>query len=103
MPQSLASLPVHFVFSTKNREPWLREDVSIRLFPYIGGTVRSQGWVLLAAGGMPDHVHLLVSLSRDCSLAEVMRVVKSNSSRWVSDTFPDLAGSRGKPVTARSR
>ena len=41
---------------------------------------------------MPDHTHLLVSLSRDCSLAEVMRVVKSNSSRWVSDTFPDLAG-----------
>ena len=92
MPQSFACLHNHLIFSTKNRAPLITSDMQPRVFEYIGGILRSQGSALAAAGGMPDHVHLLVSLGRQVSVAETLRVVKANSSRWIHETFPTLAG-----------
>jgi REP element-mobilizing transposase RayT len=89
MPQSLACLHVHFVFSTKHREPFLVPELAPRLYGYIGGILRADGSCLIEAGGMPDHIHLLVSLGRQMSVAETVRQVKSNSSRWVHETFPE--------------
>jgi REP element-mobilizing transposase RayT len=60
-----------------------------RLYDYIGGIVSHRGGVLVAAGGMPDHVHLLVSLGREWSLADLLRDIKAGSSKWVHDTFTD--------------
>jgi len=89
MPQSFSSLSVHLIFSTKTRTPTiLHKD---RLFEYIGGIANASGFVLLSAGGMPDHVHLLVSLGREHSIAEVVRVIKANSSKWIHETFPEEA------------
>jgi putative transposase len=88
MPQSLVCLPVHFVFSTKGREPWIRDEWAARLYEYIGGIARAEKCQLLAAGGMPDHVHLLISLARTIALADLMRLVKANSSKWIHETFP---------------
>jgi REP element-mobilizing transposase RayT len=90
MPQSYAALYCHFVFSTKNREPTIAADLQPRLFAYIGGTLRDIKCVLLAAGGIEDHVHLLVSLSREVSVAQTVREIKANSSRWVHESFPQL-------------
>jgi len=68
MPQSFANIAIHFVFSTKERAPWIRAEVASRLYAYVGGVIRdTKSGVLLAAGGMPDHVHLLVSMARDVS------------------------------------
>ena len=64
MPQSFVSLHHHLIFSTKNRLPLISSEVQPRLFAYIGGILRGEGCVLDAAGGMPDHVHLLVSLDK---------------------------------------
>src|SRR4051812_45462618 len=88
MPQSLVCLPIHFVFSTKGREPLIREEWAARLYDYIGGIARAEKCLLLAAGGMPDHVHLLISLGRTIALADLMRLVKANSSKWIHETFP---------------
>ena len=41
---------------------------------------------------MPDHVHLLVSLDRQVAIADALRIIKANSSRWVHETFPTLSG-----------
>jgi putative transposase len=90
MPQSLACLHVHFVFSTKNREGRLTPDVTERLYPYIGGLTHSFGSALIRGGGMPDHVHLLISLGREVTIADAMRTVKANSSGWIHETFPTL-------------
>lgn len=90
MGQSLASLNFHLVFSTKNREPFITADLQPRLFAYLGGMLREHKGCLLAAGGMPDHVHLLASLHRETSVSEVLRLLKSNSSGWIHETFPDL-------------
>ena len=77
---------------TKHREPLISRELQPRLFAYIGGGRRNEGNALLAAGGMPDHVQLLASLSRQTSVAEVVHLVKANSSGWVHQTFPELPG-----------
>ena len=87
MPRSYTSLLVHYVFSTKNREPMIDPDLQPRLFEYIGGLCRARKSVLLAAGGMPDHTHLLVGLSKEESVASFIGDIKSLSSGWVHKTF----------------
>ena len=91
MPQSFGALHFHLVFSTKNREPMIDADLQPRHYEYMGGILRAEKSVLLAAGGMSDHVHLLVSLSRELSIAETVRLVKANSSKWIHQTFPERA------------
>ncbi len=91
MPQSFACLNCHIIFSTKHREPLLLPDRAPRLYAYIGGAVRAKGSSLTAAGGMPDHVHLLVSLGKQTSAANLVRDIKSNSSRWIHETVSGLS------------
>ena len=90
MPQSFGSLYFHIVFSTKNRAPLISDGLQPRLFEYMGGILRYQKGVLVAAGGIEDHVHLLASLSRQASIADTLRDLKSNSSTWIHETFPEL-------------
>lgn len=92
MPQSFVSLPVHLVFSTKHREPLITGGIHTRLYEYIGGTLRAHECALLEAGGMPDHVHLLVSVNKRISVSDIVREIKSRSSKWVHDTFPSQRG-----------
>lgn len=92
MPQSFACMNCHLVFSTKNRDPLITENIATRLYEYIGGTCRGNSDVLIAAGGMPDHIHLIVSLGKETSATTAVRTIKSNSSRWVHETFDNLRG-----------
>lgn len=89
MPQSLAALYCHIIFSTKNRAPDIDPLWQERLYAYIGGTLRNEKCVLMAAGGVADHLHLLVSLSRTVCVADMVRDIKANSSRWIHENFPD--------------
>lgn len=114
MPHSFVSLLVHAIFSTKNRMPDLSPELADRLFPYMGGIVRERKGVPLIINGPADHVHLLMSLPATESIAELLRVVKTNSSRWVHEHFPvqkqfawqagyaafSVSGSRAAEVTA---
>jgi REP element-mobilizing transposase RayT len=75
MPQSFGSLHCHIVFSTKERKPFIASEAQPRLFEYIGGILRNQSSPLIAAGGMPDHVHLLMSLARTVAVAEIVRTI----------------------------
>jgi REP element-mobilizing transposase RayT len=88
MPHSFASLLVHAIFSTKNRLPDLTPDLAVRLFPHMGGIVRERNGIATIINGPLDHVHLLLSLPTTESLADLLRVVKTNSSRWVHEQFP---------------
>ena len=90
MPHSFASLLVHIIFSTKDRLPDLSPALAGRLFPYLGGILRERKSVPLIINGPADHVHLLATIPPAESLAELMRVVKTNSSRWVHEEFPGL-------------
>jgi REP element-mobilizing transposase RayT len=86
--QSYTCLHYHLIFSTKNRVPAITADLQTRLSDYLGGILRSEKSLLLAAGGMPDYVHLLCALSKELAVAEALRLLKADSSRWIHATFP---------------
>ncbi|MCZ6768691.1 MAG: IS200/IS605 family transposase [Acidobacteria bacterium] len=90
MSQSLSSLIFHLVFSTKHRRRRISRELQPQLHKFIAGTLRSNQSKLLAAGGMPDHLHLLVSLARQMSVSVAVREIKSNSSRWIHESCPKL-------------
>lgn len=83
MPSTHLSLHYHLVFSTKNREPWLPPSCRARVHEYMGGLVCGLGGIAHAVGGTGDHVHLAISLKATHSLADVLREIKSESSRWI--------------------
>ncbi|MCU0704403.1 MAG: IS200/IS605 family transposase [Fimbriiglobus sp.] len=82
MPQSLTRLLFHLVFSTKHREPIIQDVWRPDLHSYIGGIVRNRRGDLIAAGGIEDHIHLLVRIPPTICPADLIRDVKSNSTLW---------------------
>jgi REP element-mobilizing transposase RayT len=88
MAGTFTNLLFHIVFSTKARAPIISDDLGDELYRYLGGIIRSIEGTPLEVGGMPDHVHLLVKVKPTISLAELMRVVKTNSSKWINETHP---------------
>jgi REP element-mobilizing transposase RayT len=60
------------------------------MIEYIGGIIRRLDGQLLAGGGMPDHVHLAAIVPPTVSLAEFVKKIKANSSRWIRQTFAQL-------------
>jgi len=91
MPGSFTCLYYHLVFATKDRVPLITPDLKPRLWAYVGGIVRAEKGVALAVGGTDNHVHMLTKLDKQSTVADVMRVVKGNASRWVHETFPHLS------------
>ena len=85
MAQTYTKLVYHIVFSTKNREPMIDPEWRDELHAYIGGIIRNRKGDLLRAGGIPDHMHLLVRLAASRSVSDVVRDVKCNSSLWLHD------------------
>jgi REP element-mobilizing transposase RayT len=83
MPQSLASVFVHLVFSTKNREPWIRGSVERELHAYATTVLNNIGCPCLALNGMADHLHALFALSRVTTIAAVVEGLKTSTSRWI--------------------
>jgi REP element-mobilizing transposase RayT len=75
----------HLVFSTKNREPLIDDAWRPELHAYIGGSVRNRKGELLAAGGIPDHIHLLTRVPADRTVSDFVRDVKALSSGWRHD------------------
>ena len=83
---------VHFVWGTHEWRSWIRAEWKDRLYGYLGGILRHRNAVLLAAGGIDDHVHVLASLPATVSLADAASAMKSNSSRWVHENIHQSAG-----------
>ena len=91
MPQSLAQIYVHIVFSTKNRQPFLNEhSFRDRLHAYLKGICDNQGCPSLRVGGTEDHVHILCRLSKTVDLATLIRELKRDSSKWNKEEHPRL-------------
>ena len=90
MSQSYTNLIYHVVFSTKNREPLITNEIKPRLYEYIGGILRNKGGIALAIGGIDDHLHVLAKIRPDDSLSNVLRDLKANSSGWTHRIFPKM-------------
>jgi REP element-mobilizing transposase RayT len=91
MPQSLAKILVHTVFSTKDRRPFLR-DAALReqSHRYLGGILARLDCPPIIVGGTADHVHFLSALARTCEVAAMVKEVKRGSSLWLKTKVPEL-------------
>ena len=92
MPQSLAQIYLHIIFSTKDRRPFLQDaDLRERTHAYLAGICRNLDSPSIRIGGVEDHVHILCSLNRTCSLSDLVRDLKRDSSKWIKTQKDDLA------------
>ena len=85
MPQSLARILVHVVFSTKHREPVLSPEIRPKLHAYQATVGRELGCEVFRVGGVADHVHLAIDLGRTMAVATFVRKVKQTSSVWLKE------------------
>ena len=93
MSQTLTRLLVHIVFSTKDRRNLIAPVVEPELHAYLGGICRNRESPALAIGGTENHVHLLIGLSKNIALADLMMALKKDSSKWIKtngDSFRDF-------------
>ena len=91
MSHTYSNLLVHIIFSTQERHPTIAAEIQPDLFAYIGGIVHGLHGRPLVVGGTNDHVHVLMRLPQDASVADVVRVLKTNSSRWIHEKWPERA------------
>ena len=91
MPQSLAQVHIHLIFSTKNRTPFL-VDAEFRkeMHAYLASIMKAHGSPAQIVGGTADHVHILCALSRSATVAKVIGEAKRNSSKWIKTKGGDL-------------
>lgn len=82
------SLRVHLVWATQHRKPWLDPSWRPRLFACASTIISRKGGRLLCAGGVRDHVHMYVESTATLTVAELASAIKSNTARWIHQTFP---------------
>lgn len=90
MPQSLSLVVIHVIFSTKERQPILGAPTRPALHAYLATVARNAGCECYRAGGVADHVHLAIRLSRTLTIADLVEQLKTSSSKWLKNQAPDL-------------
>jgi REP element-mobilizing transposase RayT len=98
MSHTCGNILLHFIWSTHERRPLITPEIRDDVFAYLGGIVREMDETALIVGGVADHVHMLVRARPMHAAAEIARVVKTNSSRWIRERIPDFAWQTGYGV-----
>lgn len=91
MPQSLSNILIHLIWSTKDRHPWLEPGIREKTHAFLAGAVRQCDCEAYRVGGVADHLHLAVRLSRTLSVADLVKEVKTASSKWLKAQNPAFA------------
>ena len=91
MPQSLADVHIHLIFSTKDRYRFLTKSVRPELHAYMATVLANLKCPATIINSVDDHVHILFQLSRNVTLAKVLEEVKKSSSKWLKTKGPMLA------------
>jgi putative transposase len=85
MAHNYANVLVHVVFSTKERGNLIPQQLQPKLWRYIDGIGANCRIPVLAVGGMPNHIHIMIALPSDISVAKAVQTFKANSSRWIGE------------------
>jgi len=83
MGQSLAKIYLHLTFSTKDRYPFIKTEWEEKLYAYIAGILKNLNSPGLIVNGSKDHIHILFVLSKNIALAQVVEILKKESSKWI--------------------
>ena len=90
MGHTFSNLLVHVIFSTKSRRPTIVDALGEKLYAYMAGVAKKEfGWAR-RIGGTSDHIHGLIEIRTDVSVAHAMNRWKSLSSGWVHKSFPEF-------------
>ena len=84
MANTYTQLHIHLVFAVKYRQALIGKGWKERLHQYVTGIIRDNGHKMLQINSMPDHIHILIGLRPNQSLAELVKLIKSGSSKWIS-------------------
>ena len=103
MPQSLSKVILHIIFSTKDRDPFLDSDVRPRMHAYLATICRDLGAELVHVGGVADHVHIVATLPRTVSQAQLVEQIKKASSKWIKALDLSIVPFSGSAAMARFR
>ena len=103
MSQSLVKNLIHLVYSTKHRERWIPKEFKEGLYAYQAGIFKQWDSPAIIIGGVEDHVHALLSLSKNHPLMKIVEEVKKGSSKWMKTVALETKISIGKTVMPRSR
>ena len=90
MAQSLANIAIHLVFSTKNRQAFIKQGLQPELNRYFAGILKNLECPAIEIGSCEDHVHILFNLSRVLPLSKVVEKLKTSSSKWIKTQSPLL-------------
>ena len=85
MAHKFPNVLIHIIFSTKERRDLIPKELLSTRWKYLAGIGRNQRIPVLAAGGTRNHVHVLVALPTDVTIAKTVQVLKANSSRWIGE------------------
>ncbi len=91
MPSTLVSILLHVTFSTKHRNPLITPEIEPAFHRHANGIITPRKCRLLAIGGMPDHVHLAVSMSKNLTIVDLMEDFKRATSLWFKQQGPRFA------------
>jgi putative transposase len=80
----------HCVFSTKERRAFISEDIQARIWSYMGGIAKQNGFKAISIGGIEDHLHILLSLPATMPVSKAVQLIKGGSSKWIHDNFSHL-------------
>ena len=84
MPQSLAKLYTHIIFSTKKRFPFFQDNkIRNETYKYIASILKSENSLPIIINGTKDHIHILCNISKDISVASLIVSIKRSSSKWL--------------------
>ena len=92
---------IHFVWSTKNREPYLDDEIRQEVFAHIRKNARAKNTHIDSINGHVDHVHCLVSLGTDQTIEKIMQLIKGESSFWINKSGLCKTSSVGKTSISR--
>ena len=90
MANTYTNLFIHVVFSTKERIKFLNEKVKNELYPYISGIAKIKKFQTPIVNGTDDHIHILLLLKPDISVSKAIQFIKTGSSKWIHERFPEL-------------
>ena len=85
MANTYTQIHIQAIFAVQNRISLIRSEWQEELYKYISGIITNNGHKMLQIGGMPDHIHILFGLRPAQSLSDLLKNIKSGSSKWIND------------------
>lgn len=103
MSHTYAQNVIHVVFSTKDRRKLLAGEIRSQMWAYTTGICKKLDILVLAVGGMEDHIHFLMQIPPTLAVAKAVLTIKANSSRWAGEEGHKFAWQQGYGAFSVSR